>query len=240
MAEAEAAPYVAPVLDVSAKKRKVEDEAPAAQLPKYGEFKDDLHVEASQITEKLLDDWVTEAPKSGKDMVFTSLGRFKDKYKIVFRSGGILPLEGVRPGEYGDSVEITITDAAERAGMEIFNAWIAKKFLKRDSFDPKLKPSPEQMAENYKPLMARDGTIKVSSDKKNPTLFALYRHEGPMSKADKADLGGKPWDMMVIEIKNFYTKSLSSGVGARLVFLRADPRAGAEAPAPKIACDYDV
>lgn len=241
MAEAEAVPYVAPVLEVNSKKRKVEDAASAAKLPRYGEFKDDLHVEASEITEKLLDDWVIEAPRVGQDnMIFTGIGKFKDKYRIVFTSGGILSSDGFKPGKFGGTVEITLSDGKERAGMEIFNAWVRKRFLKRESFAASQKPSPEQMAENHNALMEKNGTIKMRIDLKDPPVFALYDFKGSMSATEKTQLGNKPWNRVVLEVKSFYTDGLKSGVSSRLMFLRADPYAAAEEVAPKRSVEYDT
>lgn len=207
-------------------------------LPMDGEFKDDLHVNAAEITEALLDDWVVDGAKPVKDAYFSGIGRFKDKYKIRFLSGGIINSE-FQKGKFTDNLEVCIQDPAERAGMEVFNAWVRKRFLKRDSFDAKLKPSEEQMKDGHEALMASDGTLKLKSDRKNPAVFARYRHEGPMSSEDVEHLSGKPWDKVVLEVRGFYADSASSSVSSRLVFLRADPDALAGAPVSKVSVNYD-
>ncbi len=209
------------------------------KLPRYGEFKDDLHVNAADLTPEVLDDWVIEPPKATPEMYVIGIGKFKDKYKIVFNSGGVLPPEGVKRGDYGESLEVSIANPEERAGMERFNEWCRRRFLKPESFKER-GLTKDLMESNFEPLMSKDGTIKLRCDKKNPPVFARYRHEGKMSDADRADLGGKPWDRLVLEVKSSYTKGLKAAISTRLVFLRADPAAVAGAQEPKVSCDYDT
>jgi hypothetical protein len=224
------------------KKRKGEDGAEVkAELPKYGAHPDDIHVEAAQISEQELGGWVTEAPKGGLDgMIMVGIGKFKDKYRIVFNGGGVMPPDGLRVSEKwgGSSFDLYLADPEERRGMSIFNDWVRAKFLKQDHFDPKLKPLKEQMLANHVPLMSSDGTIKVKTDLKAPAVFRRFRNEGPVE--DLTLLGGKPWNRCVIEIKMFYTKGMASGVSSRLVFLRVDPDAVASAPVEKETVDYDT
>ena len=214
-------------------------EAVASKLPRYGEFKDDLHVSAADLTEEVLNDWVIEPVKATPEMYVTGIGKYKDKYKIVLNSGGILPAEGLKRGDYGESMEVSIMDPDERAALERFNDWCRKRFLKPESFKER-GLTRELMESNFEPLMSKDGTIKLRCDKKNPPVFARYRHEGKMSDADKADLGGKPWNRIVLEVKSFFTKGLKGAVSTRLVFLRADPAASAGPQEPKVSCDYDT
>ena len=227
------------------KRRKGEDGEEvkaAAELPKYGEHPDDIHVEAAHpLLPEKLHDWVTEAPKGGIDgMIMVGLGKFKDKYRIVLNGGGVMPADGLRVSEKwgGSSFDLYVRDYEERRGMNAFNDWVRAKFLKQENFDPKLKPSKEQMESNHVPLMSSDGTIKIKVDPKAPAVFRRYRQEGAVE--DLALLGGKPWNRCVIEIKMFYTKGMASGVSSRLVFLRVDPDAVASAPVAKETVDYDT
>lgn len=214
-------------------------EESVAKLPKLGEIPDDLHVYAWHITEELLDSWVVEAPKAAQEMYVSGIGKFKDKYKIVFTAGGILPADGLRFGDYGESLDVSITDPNERAGMEIFNAWCRKKFLRPDCYKER-GLTPELMLKNFEPLMSADGTIKVRCDRKNPPLMVKPNKAGKLSEDEQKQLGGKPWDRMVLEIKSFYNKSLKGAISSRLVFLRANPAVVAVPQEPKVSVNYDT